>query len=1165
MAVRFIVGRAGSGKTYRVLEAVRARLRESASDGSSLIVLVPEQATFQIERALIETPDLPAYTRCDVLGFQRLAHRIFVETGADPRRADLTIGHLGRLMAIRRLIRFERSQLKMLIHVADKPGLVRRISDTLDELMRRQVPPEDLLTLADQCAEDRPLSSARLHDMGRIYAAYLDYLQSDRIDPAQYLTLAAERVKACSWLSGAEVWVDGFAGFTEQELGLLVELARSASSLEITLLLDPRASALEATTLPRESHSLFARTERTLVKLRELLQAAGIVIEEHVRLESDRAHRFRATALQRLERHLFRSRPPPSTASDASPHPEIRVIEATDRRTEVRAAVDEIRRLMRESDPPLRYRDVAIIVRDLEAYHELLSSAMRTEGIPFFLDRRQSTGSHPFIILLRGLLRFHADDLRLNDVRAVLKTGLLPFSEHDADLLENYVLAHNIQGYGAWSHSWAYTRVFRTGRDGKLTPPQEEQLRRINAIRERWNALLEPWLRWVDSPESEPAGMAWGEALVRCLDRLGVARRLYDWADTAEQDGRVDEADAHRQVWHDWLELIDEFVRALGEDPMTIQIFRESLEAGLGEFDLGLAPPTLDQVLIGSIERSRHPEIRAALVLGFDERHFPMRRGDEPMLGEEERELLAAAGRDLGPTRRQQILDERMLAYIAFTRSSSRLWISYPQSDAEGSAIQPSPFLSDLRTALPGLEVESQTDPWQTREVLWITRVSELGGRLAWEMRSRCADPREEVSPEIRARWNILFARAIQRDDWRTTLRRSMAGLAYRNDAALPPGAVDRVLTGPYVTSISRLEQFAACPFSHFAQYALKLEPRVEPQVAEVELGTICHAVLEKFIADLAEQNRSLADLEDDAIAEGIEAAAAATIPRLTAEMLALDPRSAYLFDQSRSHLHRSARWQRNAARAGKFAPCKAEWEFGFDPTGDRAVPLRTPSGRTIYLRGLIDRVDVADLGETMLGMVIDYKRTKQRTLSYTQVYHGLALQLVGYLIALMRAERSPAGRPIQPVAAFFLPLLMRNVSLKHPGEARSEDFKYRGLIRLDALEAADANATSGQASAYMSARVRNDGQPYANSDLLTAEQFGALIDHVQWRMGELADQVLDGIISVSPYRLNRHMPCTFCSFQSVCRFDVHHEPARILQSLKKEELFQKLERGDSA
>ncbi len=1149
MAVRFIIGRAGSGKTHRLLESVRERLRESATEGPRLILLVPEQSTFQIERALIETPDIAAYARCDVLGFQRLAHRIFVETGSDPRRTDQTIGRLGRLMVIRRLIRFERHQLKMLGRVADKPGLVRRVSDTLDELLRRELVPDDLLTLAERLDEDQPLAAARLHDMGRLYAAYLDYLEQDRIDPAQFLTLAAARLKECPTLREAEVWVDGFAGFTEQEMGVLVALAERAGSVEITLLMDPRASAATSSSLPGATSSLFARTERTLVKLREAFTTHGISMEDTFRLDPSKMPRFAEPALRRMEQFLFRSQSGGASETESARPERIRIVEAEDRRAEVREAVLEIRRLTREGDAPMRYREIAVIVRDLESYHHLLTSAMRVEGIPFFLDRRRPMTDHPFVMLLRGLLELYDNDMRLDDVREILKTGLLPLDGDDADLLENYLLAHNIEGRAVWSSEWSFQRMYHTRRDGELEPYQKKQLQHINMLRERLWALLRPWLDCGRRQEGEPRGREWAEGFVRCLDRLGIAERLTQWARESESDGRVDEANAHLQVWHDWLELIDEFVRALGEDPMTIHVFHESLDAGLAEFDLGLAPPTVDQVLIGSIERSRHPEIRAALILGFDEKHFPKRRSEDPLLGDRERELLEEEGREIGPSRKVQILDERMLAYIALTRASEQVWISLPRCDEDGSTVEPSPFLEELVQALPGLKVESLPDPWQTRRPSMPAGVSDLGGRLAWEMRSRAASPDEDDSPKLRKLWNGMYQAACRQTAWQTTLRQAMAGLAYVNKAELRAGAVDDLIPSHYTTSISRLERFAACPFAHFSEYMLRLRPRLEPEVADVELGTICHAVLETFIERLAAENIVLGELEDDAISERIDAAADDVLPRMTASMLSLDPRSAYLFEQSRALLRRSARWQRDAARAGAFRPMAMEWAFGGKQGDAPAVTIHTPGGRTIQLRGYIDRVDVAELGDITLGMVIDYKRSLTRSQDFVKAYYGLALQLAGYLLALREVGASLTGRPIQPVAAFFLPLLQRNERVAHPDAPRNQEFQYRGLLRLDGFPHLDRDGAAERKSAFMSARITKEGKPYKGGDLLENEQFDATINHAVSRMGELADGILDGKIAVSPFRLRRQMPCSFCPYSSVCRFESEFEPARHLDT----------------
>lgn len=1148
MPVRFIVGRAGSGKTWRCLEAIRARLREDPVGGNRLLLLVPEQASFQMERALIETPDIHGFIRCEVLSFQRLAYRIFSETGADPRRADETIGPLGRMMAIRRLIRREKNNLRLLGRVADKPGLVRQVSSALDELMRADLEPATLAELAEQYQDNNPLAAAKLTDLTRLYRAYLDYLEGGRLDPAQYLHLAAEKLDACTWLTGAEVWVDGFAGFTQQEYALLVKLAQRAAFMEIALLVDPRASAIEATELPRTTFSLFARTERTLVRLRRDLTAAGVPIDEPVRLDPSPPPRLVAPELARLEKHVFRTPPPANT--EAAPTA-ISLLEFPDRRGEVDAAVAEIRRLTQLPDAPLRYRDIAVVVRDLTEYHDLLSASLRAAGIPFFIDRRQPTTNHPLIELVRGLLAVASDDCRLESVRLTLKTGLLPIGDDDADTLENYLLAHGIAGRGAWQQPWTFTRMFkRRGRKAGMTDEQRSILNRINQTRQAWLDAIGSWLETVAAPEGHQ-GRTWASSLFACLERIDAGSHLERWAHDAELDGRSDEADHHRQVWVDFIRFLDEFVLALGGDRMGITEFRETVEAGLAEFDLGLAPPTLDQVLVGAIERSRHPPVRAVLLLGFDEQHFPMRRAEDPLLGDVERDDLDRAGMEIGPSRQRQLLDERMLAYIAMTRAGERLWISYPRAADDGKPVEPSAYLQDLLAAVPGLRPQRCNDPRLTRSPEGISRLPELAERLARELRSRPKNE-DEVEPAARAGWNSIYEAARLHDTWQHTLRMCLSGLAYRNQAKLEPGLMEKSVPAPFVASVSRLERFAACPFAHFAEHTLALEQRMEADLGALDLGNISHAVLEVFIAELARQNRRLGELDDDEVVDRIDRITAELAPQLGGDMMLAEARNAYLFDRSRDHLRRVTQWQRDAARSGRYYPVATEREFGYRP-GEMVV-ITTPRGRRVELHGIIDRVDVVELADSYGAAVVDYKNARERRLDLARVYHGLTLQLVGYLLALREVGESLTGRKVQPVAAFYLPLLQGFKTVSHPSQATSptEAYRFRGVLDLTALDGLDTSAASDRKSRYFSASLTKEGKPHQNSDLARPSEFRAMMAHVSRKMGELADSLLDGNVEVKPYRLNKASPCRWCPYMAVCRYEPDWQPPNTLAPLGK-------------
>src|SRR5215472_17029037 len=81
--IRFLLGPAGSGKTFRCLAEIRDALTASP-EGLPLILLAPKQATFQLERQLLADDSLCVYTRLRILSFERLAHFIFDQLGEPP-------------------------------------------------------------------------------------------------------------------------------------------------------------------------------------------------------------------------------------------------------------------------------------------------------------------------------------------------------------------------------------------------------------------------------------------------------------------------------------------------------------------------------------------------------------------------------------------------------------------------------------------------------------------------------------------------------------------------------------------------------------------------------------------------------------------------------------------------------------------------------------------------------------------------------------------------------------------------------------------------------------------------------------------------------------------------------------------------------------------------
>lgn len=1160
MTVRFILGRAGSGKTHHCLEAVRSRLNQDPISGPRLILLVPEQASQQIEGAILRySGEVTAAHRAEVLSFQRLAHRVLESVGGPVRQA---LTEPAQAMVLQHLTANLAGGLRFYRRLDRLGGFVTRLGATITELIQEGVTPDELAFTGSTQLRNDPVHEAKLHDLRTIYSAYLDYLSRGRLDPHQHLRIARECFDRCEWLRGAEVWMDGFASLSGEEIQTLLALARLSVHTEITVLVDPKLCIGSSAALSdNAAENLFAKTLKTYQELHGYLADAGLRIEVPLLLNGAPRRFHRCASISRLERSLF--------MPSLQPHAEavvdgVELIELPSRRIEVDYAVSRLCQWVQRPQAPYRYRDVAIIVRDLEPYHDLLTEALQSRGIPFFIDRRRPMVHHPLVELLRGGTAVAAEAMSLESIRLVLKTGLVDIPIDAVDELENYLLTHGLAGNETWhGPEWSFHRrdSLKKREEGPTTNVAGE-LARINTARRSLLAYLDPWMEFT-SQAGGHTGAVWTMGILEWLARLNVCRTLSQWSDDAEQDGRLDEAEEHRQVWREVMSFLDDLAFAFSDVTLTIHEFTDALEAGLSGLSLRLVPPTVDQVLVGSIERSRHPDIKAAIILGFNDGVFPKRPAEDSILNDDDRAALLAAGVRIATPSRERVLDESLLVYIALTRASEALVVTYASADDEGKALRPSPFVAALCAACPGLTATVESDPARSRTTWDVLCTSDLRRRLNMEFRSR--PPPAIDAQEVRGRWNELYdgVRGCLSKD--VISLRALASLSEREEARISQATIDQLFAGPLRTSVSQLETYAACPFQYFAKHVLKLQERPEATVKPIDIGQVHHGILEDFISVLSSRGMVLDQLSDGDLLGGLRESCERVAARLPAGGALSNARDAYLYRRSAKHLARVIQAQRRVASSGAAKPRRVELPFGFDdPGGLPALELSTPNGRRVLLRGFIDRVDLAELGDDFLGVVIDYKATRDKRLDMSKVYHGLSLQLPAYLLVLAERGQTLVGRPIQPIGALFVSLASKYQKVDHPAtqeesrEAALEgSFRPRGILLADKFHALDRVFDGGRSAEYNFFRKKDGEIGHVDStDAATGADFRNTLEHTRAKLGELADGILDGNVAVTPYRLGTQSPCTWCPMAGVCRFEMGVCDVQFLDSHKRSEVF---------
>jgi ATP-dependent helicase/nuclease subunit B len=1177
LGFRFVFGRAGTGKSTLCLEEIRSELRLKPW-GAPLILLVPEQATYQMEVTLANTPDLGGSLRAQVLSFRRLGWRVFSETGGGQK---VLIGAIGKRMLIRRILLKHRLHLKAFARSATRPGMADLLAQAIGEFKTYRIAPDDLRKVKNT----NGLLFDKLQDLALIYEEFQAALGQGIRDPDDELSVLAEKIPYAPLIHGAQVWVDGFTGFTPQELEVLKIILSTANEVVITSPLDPVLLAderqLESGPF-KVGEELFAGPWQTYQDLQRIAAETGTLIHPPALLENSK--RYKHPWLWHLEKYFstyptmaygeVQSHAPMSDLNELPVHEErplaegIQIFSAVNRRAEVEGVARELRRLAR--DEGLCWNEMAVMTRDLTGYHELITQVFTSYEIPHFSDHKRSVLHHPLIELIQSILEVAESHWAYEPLFRCLKTDFFPLPRDTIDRLENYVLEHGIHGEG-WNRNvaWRYHRQWSLGQNETQLATEIKFQAELNSSRQTVYDLIAPFIQRV-RPSSKADGLTVREVtetLYAFLERLDVPATLKKWSQKAKEKGELSEGKLHEQIWEAVIQVLDEIVAGLGEECLELEDYALILASGIEAIELGLIPPGLDQVLVGSLERSRNPEVRVLFLLGANEGVLPARPDSDSVLDAEEREQLEKVGVALAPKGKAQTFKEQFFIYTALTRAKEKLVVCYPLTDEEGKGLVVSPVVTRLKHLFPKLSesfLGNQED---------IDRLSQADFALqTYAEQLRTLRQGESLSPL----WEATEMWLIQDPIRQNQAKRLQASLLTQNQEDRIQRPLARRLYGKRLkASVSRLEQFAKCPFGHYARYGLKLRDRSTYQLSSPDMGEFFHALLHDFAIQLQERGLDWGKLTKEESWALVSELTEQLAPSLQHEILLSSARYRYLTHKLKRTVHHAVRVLGEHARRGIFIPIQLE--VGFGPTETLpGIDIPLSEDDSLLLCGQIDRVDAAFLDGKVYLRILDYK-SRELSLALDSIYYGLNLQLLTYLDVALQgaevllnttAEMDNVFPRMIPAGFLYFPVLEPQLEEKIPlsleelEQHRVKAVKVGGYLLANprVLEAMDSSFATGQ-SDLLGLKLKKDGTFKKGSNVLTEDQFSLLHDYLHKWFRQTGEEILNGDISLSPYRKGKSTGCLYCSYKPVCHFDPYlpENQYRDLPALKQEEIWRRL------
>ncbi len=1105
--LHLMIGRAGCGKTtqllHRLVEAGRHRPQ---------ILLVPEQQSHEMERALCRAGGDTVSLYGEVLSFSRLANRIFMAAGG---MGEPELDQGGRILLMHRAIQAAAGELRVYTRPSRKPAFLTALLATLDELKSGCVTPEQLRRAGEEA--EGP-DGDKLRDLGLICGAYDALAAQIAWDPRDRLTRAADRLNKTTWAAGTDIWLDGFTDFTPQQLQLLRLLLGQAHSVTAALTCDH----LEE---DEGGAGIFSPARRTGASLLRLAQLEGIPSQVEAVLPPEGA---KTPALTFLEAHLFGKEPAVFQAPPAG----IALYSALTPRGEVERTAAEILRLVREEG--LRFRDIGVAARNFGRYSGLIQSVFPRYGVPVFCSAMTGILDKPVMALVTAALDTIVGGWRYEDLFRYLKTGLTWMGAQERDLLENYALKWDIRG-SRWTQRKPWT-MHPQGYGFDWEEEDRQQVAELDRLRRRVAAPLEALGK---NPVRTGQGQAM--ALYRFLEAVELPRQLESRALDLDERGERALAEEYRQLWDILCLGLEQCAQLLGDTPMELEEFSSLLRLVLSQYSVGTIPVALDQVSAGETTRQTGHRVKALFLLGADNSSIPLASAPEGLLSDNDRALLSLCGVELHQTSEELLYREMTTVYLTCAQPSQSLSISWSRQGADGEACRPSFLAERLQVLFPELRPVQEEDLQEQFRLCAPLPALEQAGRSSAARRALAQLPD--------------FAPALERLD--------RAGSWVRGE--LSRQAVDGLYGTSVPMSASRMDLYNSCHFSYFMRFGLKAQPRKPAGFAAPEYGTFVHFVLERVL-----QQTDFAQGPEGGWRERLAALTNQAVEQYVREKLGgleqQTPRFQYLFVRLCRGVLAVVENMVQELAASQFRPYSFELGFG---KGKQLPPIEfTAHGVKLQVTGFVDRVDGWVHDGRLYLRVVDYK-TGRKSFDLSDIYHGLGLQMLLYLFTLEKNGQALYGLPVESAGVLYLPA--RDAILKGSRAMDEETWqalvdkqlKRSGLVleRPEVLRAMEAPAAGGYR--FLPLKISKTTGAVTGDALVSVQQLGKLGAHVQRVLREISGEIAAGNIAADPFwRGEDKNACRFCDYAAACHFEEGRggDCRRWMGGMKPKEFWKRLE-----
>ncbi len=1136
MALTLVTGGAGSGKTeYIYKKIIDWSMKEPERQ---FFVIVPEQATMQAQKDIIRLHPRHGTMNIDMASFQRLAYRIFSELSIpQPEVLDDT----GKTMVLRKLAGERKKELGVFSSHLNQAGFIGEVKSMLSEFYQYGVTPEILAEQTEKEGMSRILVR-KLEDINVIFEAFREFTKERYITMEELLDVLCAVVDRSELLKDSVMVLDGYTGFTPVQyrlIGLLLKICR-----HVYVTVTATEGALQG---PGNEADLFDMSRTMARKLKALAEENGVEVCADDKLFERPLPRFmRSPSLDYLERTMFRY---PYRPYEEVPEG-VRLVQAENPADEVDFVVNRIYQLVKREN--YRYREIAVVCGNLPGYAKEITHQFEENEIPFFLDEKRDVSGNPFIRLMKAALEIVRRGFDYENMFQYLRTGLVTDETEKIDRLETYVRAMGIRGFSRWSETWE--RTFEGG--GRLN------LVELNAFKEEILAPLvifrEKMSKGSFVEDAEKKGRKCSistmtAALVELLETLEIEKKLTDRAKWFKEAGMEKEAREYEEIYGLVMELFERLYDLLGEETVSGREYLEIMNAGFMELKVGMIPAGADRVVAGDLKRTRLSGIRALFFVGVNEGVVPADTSKGGILTEQERETLKKNSLELAPTAREEGFMQRFYLYLAMTKPSELLTISWTALSAEGKTMRPSGIIGQIRKRFPLVEVKSAAG--EKEGTISLRAASKAV--IAW-----LQDPDNmERNPQFMELYRYLARNGNKMDE----MERLAEASAYAYEESGIGREAAKELYGHILNgSVTRMEGYAACAYAHFLSHGLELKKRREYELDLSDMGNLFHRSIDLFFSEVRERGMDFREIGEKERRKLVKTIVDQVAYEYRNTIMKSSARNSYLEKKVERITDRTIRALIYQIQKGDFEP----EEFEVDVT--TRIPLR--GGEALNLRGRIDRLDTFEDEDHVYVKIMDYK-SGSTSFDLALLYHGLQLQLVVYMDAALQMERlKKPGKEAVPAGIFYYHIDDPVVERPESGGEEAVEAEILRKLRMNGLVNSNLDVIAHmdreivKESDVIPVAMKDGYIAEARSSVAGGDRFKNLSGFVNKSLKAMGEEILDGNTAVNPYKQGQRTACDYCPYHSICGFDLKTQGFgfRKFRPMKPEQIWTEIEAAEN-